>query len=99
MPTRTSRPGAALTSRSSELVWAEAAVADHSKVTATSHADALIRSRAMFLLAPDFSPNCSNATADSVPCDTLPTLGIGQSQGRHLCRLTREQIHPVAMPS
>src|SRR6516162_3390043 len=51
MPMRTSRPGAALTSRSSEVVCAAATVA------ATAQHDALIRSRATFLLELDVSPS------------------------------------------
>src|SRR6266566_10076269 len=54
MPTRTSRPGVALTSRSSEVICAPAAPAEHSIAAATSRQDALICSRAMFFLELDF---------------------------------------------
>src|SRR5215471_13718484 len=101
MPTRTSRPGAALTSRSSDVVCAPATLAAHSTAAATAQHDVLIRPRPTSLLrARRFSQPCA-ATADRVLYGNIykSAPAVVAPHGPNHCSLAPEQIRPVATPS
>jgi hypothetical protein len=94
-----SRPGVALTSRSSGGVCAPAPLTVNSTVVATAHHDAL-RSRATFSSSSTFlEPFARPQTACFVIAFPNARQLSGSHTGRKHCSLTRERIHPVATPT